>query len=96
MKREELKSLIKEVIKEVSSDPQMIYLAGYKRGQDNYEDDNVQTDFNGYPEEFVKGYKKGVSKARWGKLGLGKFDKPNLTNILVNIGNVLSRGRYRP
>ena len=90
MKKSDLKFLIKEVIKEVSTSSQAQYAIGYRKGQNNYYDSNVLSDFHGYSEDFIKGYKQGIKDARW-----GKFNE-KVKNFLVSLADIAGRGKWSP
>lgn len=80
----ELRSRLRRYLKE-AADPRAQYAMGYRRGESNYKDDNVQTDFTGYSQEFVNGYKQGIKDAR-----MGKFNHVVL-KILTSLGDTLGR-----
>lgn len=68
-----------------AADPQAQYALGYRRGQDNYHDKNLQQDFTGYTDFFKKGYVAGVKDAKF-----GKFNSV-ITRILTNLGDFLGQ-----
>lgn len=82
IKVKEFRSWLRRYLKE-TADPQAQFAMGYRRAQSNYHDDNIVSDFTGYSESFVKGYKSGIRDAR-----MGKFNNAVL-KILTNIGDFL-------
>jgi hypothetical protein len=77
VKSSKLKTLIKEVIKS-----QAVYAKGYRQGQSNYYDDNLLNSYEGYPEDWVTGYKEGIKDARRGKFN------DTILKILTSIGEL--------
>lgn len=77
MKQKKLKVLIKEVIK-----TQAEHAKGYRAAQQNYYDDSILSNFEGYPDDWVTGYKAGLKDAR-----VGKFNDIIL-KILTSLGEL--------
>ena len=79
-----LRVQLRRYLKE-TNDAQAQFALGYRRAQNNYYDKNLQSDFTGYSEAFIKGYKSGVRDAR-----MGKFNDV-VTKILTGLGDFMGR-----
>jgi hypothetical protein len=82
IKVKEFRSWLRRYLKE-TNDPRAQFAMGYRRAQSNYYDKNVQKDFKGYSESFIKGYKSGIKDARYGKFN------DTVLKILTAIGSQL-------
>lgn len=82
--REEVKKSLRLFVEAINKDEAQFAL-GYRRGQSNYADKNLQQDFTGYSDAYKKGYQTGIRDARFGKVN------GVVTKILVGLGDILGR-----